>query len=301
MEVRIKDVNQQFSENITGLRLELESLCKSSLKAMKTFLRDKNLELNSTQHDTYHQVRSIRTNMDEESISFNQEMREVTGEGHDKIRFLRTEEVAPAMKIVLDFRARVSDLERLAVNLVLEIQEFPRQWKHTVLFHGVPASGPEDIFVLGHTVCDIISKTLGVREEVVITDIRRLARSVTDPVHPALAVTVRHFEQKQNILRRAATIRKGNFQISDNLTRTARIKMGLLSKFMHRVGNYGSRSIKADLKPGRCFRSTRDIPPPTWSSHQLISTVMAGYLASGRASLRNSLPGFGVIGILMGF
>ena len=91
--------------------------------------------------------------------------------------------------------------------------------------------------MLGHTVCDIISKTLGVREEIVITEIRRLARSVTDPVHPALAVTVRQPEQKENILRRAATIRKGNFQISDNLTRTARIKMGLLSKFMQRV-NY---------------------------------------------------------------
>ena len=237
MELRIKDVNQEFSENTTSMRLELESLCKSSLKAMKTFLRDKNLELNSTQHETYHMVRSIRTNMDEESISFNQEMREVTGEGHDKIRFLRTEEVAPAIKIVLDFRARVSELERLAHHLILEIQEFPRQWKHTVLFHGVPmpTQGAEDIFVLGHTVCDIVSKTLGVREEIVITEMRRLARSVTDPVHPALAVTVRHREQKENILRRAATIRKGNFQISDNLTRTARIKMGLLSKFMHRV------------------------------------------------------------------
>ena len=237
MELRIKEVNQEFSENISNMRLELESLCKSSLKAMKTFLRDKNLELNSTQHETYHQIRTIRTNMDEESISFNQEMREVTGEGHDKIRFLRTEEVAPAMKIVVDFRARVSDLERLAHNLVLEIQEFPRHWKHTVLFHGVPVQGREDIFVLGHTVCDIISKTLGVREEIVITEMRRLARSVTDPVFPALAITVRHQDQKENILRRAATIRKGNFQISDNLTRTARIKMGLLSKFMHRVYN----------------------------------------------------------------
>ena len=235
MEVKIQNASQEFSENISQMRSELESLCKTSLKAMKTFLRDKNLELNSTQHDTYHMIRTIRKNMDDDSISFNQEMREVTGEGHDKIRFLRTEEVAPAIKIVIDFRARVSELERLAHHLVLEIQEFPRQWKHTILFHGVPAQGPEDIFVLGHTVCDIISKTLGVREEIVITEMRRLARSVTDPVHPALAVTVRRHDQKQNILRRAATIRKGNFQISDNLTRTARIKMGLLSKFMQRV------------------------------------------------------------------
>ena len=237
MEQKIQQVSQEFSESILQMRAELELLCKTSLKAMKTFLRDKNLELNSTQHDTYHMVRSIRTNMEEDSVRFRQEMREVTAEGHDKIRFLRTEDVAPAVKIVVDFRVRVADLERLARNLVLEIQEFPRNWNNTILFHGVPTAGSEDIFVLGHTVCDIISKTLGVRDEVVITEIARLAPSVTDPGSPALAVTVRHLHQKQTILRRAATIRKGNFQISDNLTRTARVNLGLLSKFMQRVNS----------------------------------------------------------------
>ena len=238
MELKIQNVSQEFSESITQMRAELELLCKTSLKAMKTFLRDKNLELNSIQHDTYHSVRSIRTNMEEDSVTFRQEMREVTSEGQDKIRFLRTEEVAPAVKIVVDFRVRVGELERLAHNLVLEIQEFPRKWNNTVLFHGVPTARSEDIFVLGHTVCDIISKTLGIREEVVITEIARLAPSVTDPGSPALAVTVRHLQTKQTILRRAAAVRKGNFQISDNLTRTARVKLGLLSKFMQRVSTH---------------------------------------------------------------
>ena len=238
MELKIQNVSQEFSESITQMRAELELLCKTSLKAMKTFLRDKNLELNSIQHDTYHSVRSIRTNMEEDSVTFRQEMREVTSEGQDKIRFLRTEEVAPAVKIVVDFRVRVGELERLAHNLVLEIQEFPRKWNNTVLFHGVPSARSEDIFVLGHTVCDIISKTLGIREEVVITEIARLAPSVTDPGSPALAVTVRHLQTKQTILRRAAAVRKGNFQISDNLTRTARVKLGLLSKFMQRVSTH---------------------------------------------------------------
>ena len=261
MEVKIQNASQEFSENISQMRSELESLCKTSLKAMKTFLRDKNLELNSTQHDTYHMIRTIRKNMDDDSISFNQEMREVTGEGHDKIRFLRTEEVAPAIKIVVDFRVRVADLERQAHNLVLEIQEFPRPWSHTVLFHGVPEVGAEDVFVLGHTVCDIISKTLGVRDEIVITDIARLAPSVTDPGSAGLAVTVRHHEQKQTILRRAAAIRKGNFQITDNLTRTARVKLGLMAKFMQRVARIYLYSKR--VKYCSC-RSIKDTPQLTW-------------------------------------
>ena len=261
MEVKIQNASQEFSENISQMRSELESLCKTSLKAMKTFLRDKNLELNSTQHDTYHMIRTIRKNMDDDSISFNQEMREVTGEGHDKIRFLRTEEVAPAIKIVVDFRVRVADLERQAHNLVLEIQEFPRPWSHTVLFHGVPEVGAEDVFVLGHTVCDIISKTLGVRDEVVITDIARLAPSVTDPGSAGLAVTVRHHEQKQTILRRAAAIRKGNFQITDNLTRTARVKLGLMAKFMQRVAGIYLYYKRVKYRP---CRSIKDTPQQTW-------------------------------------
>ena len=49
--------------------------------------------------------------------------------------------------------------------------------KSQVLFHGVPlTSGPghrENIYLLGHAVCDVITKTLGVREELVITEMFR--------------------------------------------------------------------------------------------------------------------------------
>ena len=41
-------------------------------------------------------------------------------------------------------------------------------------------SGPgqrENIYLLGHAVCDVITKTLGVREELVITEISRLVKN----------------------------------------------------------------------------------------------------------------------------
>ena len=51
-----------------------------------------------------------------------------------------------------------------------------------VLFHGVPeTSGPgakENIYLLGHAVCDVITKTLGVREELVITEMFRYQTSL---------------------------------------------------------------------------------------------------------------------------
>ena len=117
-------------------------------------------------------------------------------------------------ELMLHFRFKVSELERVAVKLIKEIDEFPRYWKHTVLFHGVPtaamSSGHESIYILGHAVCDIITKTLGVRDEIVITEISRLAPSLTDHGGcPALAVTFRHGDNKMTVLKRAGTMKHG--------------------------------------------------------------------------------------------
>ena len=56
-----------------------------------------------------------------------------------------------------------------------------------MLFHGVPlTSGPghrENIYLLGHAVCDVITKTLGVREELVITEMFRSQTKITSRIH----------------------------------------------------------------------------------------------------------------------
>lgn len=54
----------------------------------------------------------------------------------------------------------MSELDRVATRLILEIEEFPRSWKQTVLFHGVPRTsrGRENVYLLGHAVCDVITK-----------------------------------------------------------------------------------------------------------------------------------------------
>ena len=59
-----------------------------------------------------------------------------------------------------------TDLTLFVYILTAEITEFPRAWKNTLLFHGVPFKKNESFYLLGYTVADIISKTLGVREEV---------------------------------------------------------------------------------------------------------------------------------------
>ena len=56
------------------------------------------------QHDAYHSLRGTRTNMEELSLHLNKTLRDFIEEGHEKVGLLRTEDVAPALKIVTDYR-----------------------------------------------------------------------------------------------------------------------------------------------------------------------------------------------------
>ena len=56
------------------------------------------------QHEAYHSLRGIRTSLEELSLHLNKTMRDFIEEGHEKVGLLRTEDVAPALKIVTDYR-----------------------------------------------------------------------------------------------------------------------------------------------------------------------------------------------------
>ena len=58
----------------------------------------------SAQHDAYHSLRGTRTSLEELSLHLNKTMRDFIEEGHEKVGLLRTEDVAPALKIVTDYR-----------------------------------------------------------------------------------------------------------------------------------------------------------------------------------------------------
>ena len=50
LEKTILSSGQDFSSEITDLKTFLENKCKTSTKAIKSFLREKNLEINSGRH-----------------------------------------------------------------------------------------------------------------------------------------------------------------------------------------------------------------------------------------------------------
>lgn len=59
----------------------------------------------AAQHDAYHILGGTRTSLEELSLHLNKTLRDFIEEGHEKAGVLRLEEVAPAMKIVSDYRS----------------------------------------------------------------------------------------------------------------------------------------------------------------------------------------------------
>ena len=98
-------------------------------------------------------------------------MRECTSEGKEKVRFLREEEVGPAVDITTEFRGRVGELERLANGLMAEIVEFPRIWQPTVLVHGLPKTGEESFHEQGRAVAGLLGRVLGLRQHMVVVEL----------------------------------------------------------------------------------------------------------------------------------
>ena len=108
LELRISESGVECSGEVAQLKAFLDNKCKTATKSIKSFLREKNLDLNSSQHDAYHSLRNIRTSLDDLDLHLNKTLREFIEEGHEKVGVLRIEDVAPAMKIVSDYRYSVT-------------------------------------------------------------------------------------------------------------------------------------------------------------------------------------------------
>ena len=104
LEVKIKEATENCKIWISGLKTDLDLQCKTSTKSIKSFLREKNLELNTAQHTTYHEVQTIRVELDRELAKLNTNIRDFISDGYRDVENLRTDCVAHAVKIVSDYK-----------------------------------------------------------------------------------------------------------------------------------------------------------------------------------------------------
>ena len=69
---------------------------------------------------------------------------------------LRRDEVAVAVQTVRSFRTRIQDLERRVTEIDHVMEEYPREWKNSLLFHGLEQKEGESFFTLAAAVSKII-------------------------------------------------------------------------------------------------------------------------------------------------
>ena len=104
LEDRINSSASQLISEWNHVEKELKTKCKTETKSIKTFLRDKNLLLNEIQHSCYHDLRILRTDLENLVLNLNKTTRESTIDGQDNIENLRDDVVKPAIQIVTEYR-----------------------------------------------------------------------------------------------------------------------------------------------------------------------------------------------------
>lgn len=65
IEQDIEDEKMKIREHMLSTKTELETQCRSCAKDVKSFVRDRNLELNTAQHEGYRELRAVRGGMEE--------------------------------------------------------------------------------------------------------------------------------------------------------------------------------------------------------------------------------------------
>jgi hypothetical protein len=111
IEQRIEEERGTMWDQAQAARAELERRCRGQAKEVKTFVRDKNLELNTAQHEGYRELRAVRGGMEETAAAARREVRDCTAEGREHVRRLAEDEVGPAVAITAEYRGRVGELD----------------------------------------------------------------------------------------------------------------------------------------------------------------------------------------------
>jgi hypothetical protein len=108
IEQRMEEKRGAMWDQALAAWAEMERRCRGQAKEVKTFVRDKNLELNVAQHEGY---RELRAGMEETAGAARRQVRDCTVEGREHVRRLAEDEMGPAVAITAEYRGRVGGLD----------------------------------------------------------------------------------------------------------------------------------------------------------------------------------------------
>ena len=74
----------------------------------------------------------------------------------ETIQRLSSKEVNPAVQESKEFKYKIKELEKKIRDMTNVIEEYPRDFEHSLLFHGIPVADKENFFTKAKVVSEII-------------------------------------------------------------------------------------------------------------------------------------------------
>jgi chromosome segregation ATPase len=102
------------------------------------------------------QIRQLEADLAANTTEIDTKLVDQVAAVNESLVQLRRDEVAVAVQTVRSFRTRIMDLERRVTEIDHVMEEYPREWKNSLLFHGLEQKDGETFFSLAGTVSKII-------------------------------------------------------------------------------------------------------------------------------------------------
>jgi hypothetical protein len=156
LDVANVSLKNDFKRNIDEMRTELEQLIKIDNVGNKQRFDD----LESTRHRVKthltQQIREVQMELSATKVDLEEKLTGQVAAVNSSLVRLGHDEVAVAVQTVRSFRARIVELERRVTEMDNVIEEYPREWKNNLLFHGLELKEGESFFSLASAVSKII-------------------------------------------------------------------------------------------------------------------------------------------------
>ena len=208
----------ETKKNIVEEKRSLDTSCRENSDNFKGELNSLTSSINAIKTSLNENLKSLKTDFQDFQTSGKRQLEENISQLHDTIHRLGSKEVSPAVQESKDFKQKIKELERRIRDMTNIIEEFPREWSHSLLFHGIPVQDKENFYSKAKVVSEIIRKSLGIRREVMITGMTRLIPTENEVGGwPPMSVSFQYPEDRDEVLGKAGAVKGTNIKVTKRL------------------------------------------------------------------------------------
>ena len=146
------DLKRDIDEKWAGLE---QSIVAANVGHNKCFA-EQDVAMQNTSRSLADQIIDLKAGLAASRTDIENQLTAQVAAVNESLVCLRRDEVAVAVQTVRSFRTRIQDLERRVTEIDHVMEEYPREWKNSLLFHGLEQKEGESFFTLAAAVSKII-------------------------------------------------------------------------------------------------------------------------------------------------